>query len=121
MSNDRASLVIRPNEDADLSDAQLQALADALVAKRDELWHRIRSLEGQLVIKDDCSVTDAVDAAGLQERRLQANGMIEQHKVLIDEIDAAITRLRNGQYGVSEATGEPIAYQRLQLVPWART
>jgi DnaK suppressor protein len=121
MGNDRTSFAIRPNEDADLSDTQLEALADALIAKRDELRDRIRSLEDQLIIKGDCSVTDAVDAAGLQERRLQAHGMIEQHKGLIAEIDAAIARLRNGQYGVSEATGEPISFQRLRVVPWART
>ena len=37
------------------------------------------------------------------------------------EIDAALRRLSDGRYGVSEATGEPIACDRLMLIPWART
>ena len=40
---------------------------------------------------------------------------------MIAEIDAAFYRLENGSYGVSEKTGEPIAYERLLLIPWARS
>jgi RNA polymerase-binding transcription factor len=39
------------------------------------------------------------------------------------EIDAAIERLRTApeKFGVREDTGEDIPYERLELVPWART
>ena len=39
------------------------------------------------------------------------------------EIDAAIERLRSSpeKYGVCEDTGEDIPYERLDLIPWART
>jgi DnaK suppressor protein len=46
--------------------------------------------------------------------------MIEQHRQLLKEIDAALRRLGDGSYGVSETTGEPIAHDRLMLIPWAR-
>jgi DnaK suppressor protein len=81
----------------------------------------VADLEQQITIKDDCSLTDAADAATLQENRLRARGMVEQHQKIIAEIDAALRRLENGRYGVSETTGEPIAYDRLLLIPWART
>jgi len=47
--------------------------------------------------------------------------MVEQHHQTIREIDAALRRLSDGSYGVSETTGEPITYARLMLIPWART
>ena len=47
--------------------------------------------------------------------------MVEQHQQVIIEIDAALRQLGNGSYGISEKTGEPIAYDRLMLIPWART
>ena len=115
------ALKLQAHIDADLSQAQLEELASRLADKRRELTERVVDLEEQVVIKDDCSLADAADAASLQENRLRARGMIEQHQHLIKEIDAALRRLEIGIYGVSEATGEPIAYDRLMLIPWART
>lgn len=39
------------------------------------------------------------------------------------EIDAALERLYSHpeQYGVCERTGRPIPFERLDLIPWART
>ncbi len=107
--------------DAELSQAQLEELADRLAHKHSELKNRVEELERQMLLKDDCSHSDAVDAASLQEGRIRARGIVEQDRQTIAEIDAALRRLSNGQYGVSEVSGEPIAYQRLLLVPWART
>ncbi len=41
----------------------------------------------------------------------------------VAEIDAALERLFKTprEFGVSEATGEPIAFERLDAIPWART
>lgn len=36
------------------------------------------------------------------------------------EIEQALTRIRNGTYGVCELTGEQIESERLQALPWAR-
>ena len=63
---------------------------------------------------------DAVDAAQLQEDRLRANGVLVRHRETVDEIDVALGKLGRGTYGVSETTGEPISYERLALIPWAR-
>jgi DnaK suppressor protein len=115
------ALKLQAHTDAELSQAQLEELASRLAHKRRELTERVVDLEEQVVIKDDCSLADAADAASLEENRLRARGMIEQHRKLIKEIDAALRRLDIGSYGVSETTGEPIAYDRLMLIPWART
>ncbi len=100
---------------------QLEDLVGRLADNRHELMERVAKLEEQIVIKNDCSLSDAADAASLQENRLRAHGMVVQHQQVIDEIDAALRRLGKGSYGISETTGEPIAYERLMLVPWART
>jgi DnaK suppressor protein len=39
----------------------------------------------------------------------------------LDEVDAALRRVEDGSYGVDEETGEPIADERLEAVPTART
>jgi RNA polymerase-binding transcription factor DksA len=41
----------------------------------------------------------------------------------LEEIDEALQRLYEHpeQFGISETTGEPIPFERLDLIPWART
>lgn len=41
----------------------------------------------------------------------------------LEEIDEALQRLYEHpeRFGISETTGEPIAFERLDLIPWART
>ncbi len=41
----------------------------------------------------------------------------------LEEIDAALQRLYEApeRFGLSETTGKPISFERLDLVPWART
>ena len=41
----------------------------------------------------------------------------------VEEIDAALQRLYEHpeRFGISETTGRPIPFDRLDLVPWART
>jgi DnaK suppressor protein len=111
---------LRAHVDAELSQSNLDELAARMTEKRGELTERVEHLEQQMVVKDDCSQADAADAASAQENRLRARGMVEQHRQVINEIDAASRRLENGSYGVSEISGEPIDYARLTLVPWAR-
>lgn len=60
--------------------------------------------------------TDSIDqeiAARLAERASQE----------LAEIDAALQRLYEhpDRFGISETTGQPIPFERLDLLPWART
>lgn len=36
------------------------------------------------------------------------------------EIDAALTRIRDGSYGICEISGQPIEAERLTAIPWTR-
>ena len=112
---------ILAHPDSELSRMQLQELAQRLSNKRREFLDALKSLNRQITAKDDCEVSDAADAASLQEDRDRASGIAEQYKWTIREIDAALIRLKRGLYGVSTASGEPISYARLSLIPWART
>ncbi len=47
-------------------------------------------------------------------------GLIEGERNLLREIDAALARLRDGTYGICQATGKPIGKARLRAKPWAK-
>jgi DnaK suppressor protein len=60
--------------------------------------------------------TDSYD----QEMSVQ---LAERASRELEEIDAALQRLYEdpARFGLSEATGEPIPFERLDIIPWART
>jgi len=107
--------------DANLTQSQLDKLSRKLATKRHELVAKLDSLNRQIAMKEDCSLTDAAEAASQREEIARASGIADQHNQTIAEIDQALHRLETGRYGVSEISGEPIPYERLSLVPWART
>lgn len=47
-------------------------------------------------------------------------GLIESERVLLHEIDDALRRIANGNYGVCAATGKPIGKARLNAQPWTK-
>ena len=114
-------MIIQARSGAELTDSQLDELANRLVNKRRELADMLDKLDLQIAAKDDCSLSDAAEAASLQESRVRASGIADQHRQTIAEINLALSRLENGRYGVDETSGEPVAYERLLLIPWART
>jgi len=106
---------------ADLSPDQLQELADRLTSKRQELTDLVKSLSEVTGTKHDCEILDVADSASLNEMRVRAATLISQHSETMYEINAALIRIKERRYGVSETTGEPIDYKRLLVIPWART
>jgi DnaK suppressor protein len=45
---------------------------------------------------------------------------VERERGRLRDVEAALAKIEAGTYGVSERTGDPIGYERLAAVPWAR-
>lgn len=104
-----------------LSPDQLQELSNRLSTKRQELSDLIKNLSGVTGTKHDCAILDMADSANLNDMQRRAATLINQHEETLVEVDAALARIKNDRYGTSETTGETIAYERLLIIPWART
>ncbi len=112
---------MQAHPDADLTPKQVQELSDQLADKRREMADSVDLLRETIMSKHDCDILDAGDSASHNEEHRRAATIARHHKETIAEIDLAINRLKEGRFGVSETTGEPIAYERLLAIPWART
>lgn len=53
------------------------------------------------------------------DREFAANLLSSEQDILY-EIDEALRRIENGTYGICEKTGQPIEYERLKVIPFAR-
>lgn len=47
-------------------------------------------------------------------------GILESERKILNEIDAALTRMEKGYYGVCIETGQAIERPRLEAMPWAK-
>ena len=109
------------NGQTGLTPQQHTDLRNRLLAERDKLQSEIEALAQAVDERADCSVSDRADAAALQERRHRAASLRAHHEQSLLEIGKALRRMGRGRYGISEASGKAIAYERLKVLPWART
>jgi RNA polymerase-binding transcription factor DksA len=49
-----------------------------------------------------------------------ASSLISSEQNALFEIEEALRRIRDGSYGICEATGKQIAPERLEAIPWTR-
>ena len=103
--------------------ADLRAL---LHAERDQARRRLdlltRQFDGIVAAALDSNADDEHDPEGatIAYERSQLDALVSQAQSSLAEIDAAITRLDDGTYGVCERCGEPIGAGRLEARPLAR-
>lgn len=65
------------------------------------------------------TATDPADDAELIEEAQVDDALVVQLRGELDAIERAEARLRDGTYGLSVESGEPIPAARLEAIPWA--
>lgn len=99
-----------------------RAVYDNLLELRDALLHAKSDL--QEAAKSDQHAgafsMHMADAATDQYDLDFALGMMSSDQNALYEVDQALTRIRNGTYGVCEVTGVEIERERLEAIPWTR-
>ena len=63
------------------------------------------------------------DSYGLASQTLLEDitaGTLEREHQLLSEVEAALERLEEGEFGVCQGCGEHIPQRRLEALPWAR-
>jgi RNA polymerase-binding transcription factor len=76
---------------------------------------RVRSSEVDEVDTD----TDLADKGGLIEEEEVDDALATQLRGELEAVERAEKRLEDGEYGLSVESGEPIAVERLEAIPWA--
>jgi DnaK suppressor protein len=86
-----------------------------LESQRDALSRRLHSRNAIAVEK----AADTMDEAGLAEERDLATRILERDFADIRLVEAALTRIKNGTYGLCLRCDETISLNRLHVLPHA--
>jgi DnaK suppressor protein len=96
---------------------ELKRYEDILMAKRRDL-SGLRAEDGSLVPPASATDGDAMDMARADvEAEIQAD-LRQRNSQLLMVIEDALTRIRDGRFGICMGCDEPIAKPRLEAVPW---
>jgi len=96
----------------------LAELKKELLEKRASIMNRSVHQE-QLTISTDDLADDADHAAAVIQQGV-ALEVLERDRLVMKEIDRALSKFEDGTYGFCEDTEEPIDVERLKAQPWTR-
>ena len=101
-----------------LTPTQLDALRRKLEAERDRIL-RVLAAPAPAGPQPD-QETELEEAAQRETERARRANVEARERALLREVEHALAKLAGGRYGASEKTGDPIPYERLSAMPWAR-
>ena len=109
-----------------LSPSTLRELASALQQERDRIGWSLRALAeaerrlGASQAEEGAALGTPADVASdLAEQELDF-GLEEAARTRLAEVEAAVRRIENDEYGMCELCGNGIEVARLRALPWAR-
>ena len=93
---------------------------DKLTERRVALVGQVQAAEAYSRERDAEATQDPADMAANAYTKELLMSMSTNDRQLLDSIDAALSRISQGEYGKCINCGEPILEKRLEAVPWAR-
>lgn len=94
----------------------LMTLRDRLTSSVD---HVIESIQEDMNPQGNLS-TSPVHLADIASEGIEADvHVLDAERGMLGEVEAALARIQNGQFGVCQDCGKPIAEERLQALPYA--
>lgn len=95
---------------------------EILKEKKEHVKKNIGALKVELnALGNEDEIDDTLDMAELQIDNTVDQSILHQLEMEMREINAALERVREGDYGICEKTGKPIPIERLKANPLART
>ncbi len=100
---------------------ELERFRALLLEERDKLLQKSQQLvkAGNIEL-DKNEMLDEVDLASATTEQNLTFKLLDRDRKLLGEIEHALEKIRTGEYGYCEGTGEPIPKRRLEVRPWCR-
>ena len=98
-----------------LSPQQVDRLRGLLLTEREALTRRLAKHAHLLAELGE----QAADLEGVERELVGVQAA--RARDTVEEIDDALTRLADGSYGTCESCGKPVPFERLEVIPRARS
>jgi DnaK suppressor protein len=103
-----------------LTQTQWNDLYKVLSDKREELRRSIVNRRDRDSAVDPSEIIEELEQASTGQHQDVALRILDKEVKLLREVERALKKFDNSEYGLCEGTMEPIGYARLKARPWAR-
>lgn len=110
---------VRSHSDAKLSKSEIASLYQKLIDERNRVLSGFDRHVSEALEEGDV-LADEIDIAQRSTDQAWLFRFADKERKLLIEIEAALEKMRDGEYGLCEGTDEPIGFKRLELRPWTR-
>ena len=99
--------------------SELNYFKDILLSRKEQIESNISSVNSELQGMDTADLNDEGDHASANNSSLVESAIIEQQMQELKEIEVALGKIANGEYGICEMCEDEIGFQRLKVKPHA--
>ena len=100
---------------------ELEKFKQLLTEEREKILAKAKSAVESGSIKIDTNeMMDDVDLASATIEQNLTFRLLDRERKLLREIDRALNKIKTGDYGYCEGTGDQIPKKGLELTPWTR-
>jgi len=99
--------------------SELNYFKEILKSRKEQILKNISSVNSELNQLSNLELNDEGDHASVNNNSMVESAIVQQQTKELDEIEKALTKIANGEYGICEMCEDDIGFQRLKVKPHA--
>ena len=99
--------------------SELNYFKEILESRKEQILKNISSVNSELNQLSNLELNDEGDHAAVNNNSMVESAIVQQQQKELDEIENALKKIANGEYGICEMCEDEIGFQRLKVKPHA--
>ncbi|WP_457747428.1 RNA polymerase-binding protein DksA [Sulfurimonas sp.] len=99
--------------------SELNYFKDILESRREQIQKNIKGVNSELDELNSLELNDEGDHASVNNNSMVESAIVQQQTNELQEIEVALGKIANGEYGICEMCEDDIGFQRLKVKPHA--
>ena len=99
--------------------SELEYFKGILKDRKEQILKNLSDVKEEITELQAQELSDEGDFASANSDTLVESAIIVQQQTELGEIEKALTKIENGEYGICEMCEDPIGFQRLKVKPHA--
>ena len=99
--------------------SELNYFKEILESRKEQILKNISSVNSELNQLSNLELNDEGDHAAVNNNSMVESAIVQQQQQELQEIEKALAKIANGEYGICEMCEDEIGFQRLKVKPHA--
>ena len=99
--------------------SELNYFKEILESRKEQILKNISSVNSELNQLSSLELSDEGDHASVNNNSMVESAIVQQQTKELEEIEKALSKIANGEYGICEMCEDDIGFQRLKVKPHA--